>query len=286
MVAELRSRGARVIALSRRPEARAGAGVETRRFDPNGDPNPAAFAGADAVIHLAGESIGGRWTAAKKRRIADSRIAGTRTLVTSLEALNQRPATLVSASAVGYYGDRRWDELLETAPPGSDFLAQVCAGWEEAARGCEALGVRTVRLRSAIALGDGGALAEMERPFKLGLGGPMGSGKQYLPWIHVRDLAALYCFSVENATVSGAVNAVTPDYATNARFARALGKALSRPALLPAPAFALRAILGEFADTLLFSQLAIPQAAQRAGFSWSFPNLEAALYAITHGAER
>jgi hypothetical protein len=271
--------------LGRAPTTNAfAADVATRRFDPNGAPDPSAFAGADAVIHLAGESVAGRWTPEKKRAIADSRIGGTRTLVASLRALPQPPNVLISASAVGYYGDRGDEPLTETSMPGTGFLADVCAAWEAAALECEALGTRTVCMRTGIALGSGGALKQMLPPFKLGLGGPLGSGRQFVPWIDVRDLAALYCFAVESTSLTGPINAVAPDYATNARLAQAIGAALHRPSLAPAPAFALRAILGEFSQSLLQSQLVIPAAAQDAGFHWEHERLETALAAILRGA--
>lgn len=280
LVDALRTRGARAIALTREPAASFAPEVETRRFDPNGAPDPAAFAGADAVVHLAGESVAGRWTPQKRRRIAESRTAGTQTVVASLAGMARRPEVMVSASAVGYYGDRGTTTLTEESAPGDDFLAGVCVAWEAAAAQCEALGVRSVRLRTGIALGDGGALPRMALPFRLGIGGPLGSGRQYVPWIAVEDLAGLYCFAIENASLRGAVNAVTPDYATNARFARAIGAALRRPSFLPAPAFALRIVLGEFAESLLASTKAVPAVAQASGFEWVHPQLEAEILRI------
>jgi uncharacterized protein (TIGR01777 family) len=232
---------------------------------------------------LAGESVAGRWNAEKKRRITDSRTAGTKCVVESLRALSHRPAVLVAASAVGYYGDRGEEPLMEDAAPGNDFLAGVCVAWEAAARECESFGVRTVLLRTGIALGDGGALRQMLPPFKFGAGGPLGSGRQFVPWIDVRDLAALYAFAVENDTLHGPVNAVAPDYATNARLTQAIGAALRRPALAPAPAFALRAILGEFAESLLQSQLVLPATAEDAGFHWQHAQLESDLAEILRG---
>ncbi|MFY9630707.1 MAG: TIGR01777 family oxidoreductase [Candidatus Cybelea sp.] len=278
VIAALRARGARPIALGRSAERASDGDLETRIFDPNGAPNPEAFAGADAVIHLAGESVSGRWTPEKKRRIAASRIAGTQTLAASLRELQRRPAVLVSASAVGYYGDRGDELLTERAAPGNDFLAGVCVAWEAAAAQCETLGIRTVRMRSGIALGkNGGALEQMKRPFEFFAGGPLGTGRQFVPWIDVRDLASLYCFAIERETLGGAVNAVAPESATNSRFSHALGAALHRPSLLPAPAFALRLVLGEFAQTVLGGQRAVPQAALEAGFVWGHPRLEADL---------
>lgn len=277
VVNALRARGARPIALGRRIASGFGADVQTRLFDPNGEPNPQAFAGADAVIHLAGEPVAGRWTPEKKRRIADSRVNGTQTLVESLRALERRPCVVVSASAVGYYGDRGNEPLTESSPPGTDFLAGVCIAWEAAASQCEALGIRTVRMRTGIALGHGGALAPMKRPFEFFAGGPLGSGKQFVPWIDVRDLASLYCFAIENAALRGAVNAVAPESVTNARFSRALGASLHRPSFLRAPSFALRIVLGEFAGSVLGGQRVVPAAASDAGFRWAHPQLEADL---------
>lgn len=284
LVAELTERGARVVALGRSPQPGGlPARVEWRGFDPNEQPNPAAFEGVDAVVHLAGESVAGRWDAEKKRRIASTRINGTRTVVESLRALSRRPSVLVSASAVGYYGDRGEEPLTEASPPGSDFLAEVCVGWEESAREVESFGMRAVCIRTGIALGRGGALHETMTPFKFGAGGPLGSGRQFVPWIDVRDLAHLYCFAVENDALHGAVNGVAPDYASNARLTQAIGAAMRRPALAPAPAFALRAILGEFAESLLQSQVVLPARALDAGFQWKHAQLETALCEILRG---
>ncbi len=282
VVRALVARGYGVIALGRDPsEAGFPAGVEVRRFDPGAaEATPQAFEGADAVVHLAGETVDGRWTAEKKRRIASSRVDGTRNLVRSLAACARKPAVLVSASAVGYYGSRGDEPLFESSSPGDDFLAGVCAEWERATEEATTLGIRTAYLRTGVVLGDGGALAKMKAPFLVGAGGPLGSGAQLFPWIHAHDLAALYCFVLERDDVRGPVNAVAPDYATNARFAQALGAALGRPALIPAPAFALRALLGEFADTILTSQLVIPAVAQDHGFEWAHGQLEQALVDI------
>ncbi|MGH7684929.1 MAG: TIGR01777 family oxidoreductase, partial [Vulcanimicrobiaceae bacterium] len=260
-LADLHAAGHRVVALSRNPDA-------------------AVLSDVDVVVHLAGEPIAGRWTAGKKHAISASRIEGTRRLVATLAAAARRPSLLLCASAVGYYGSRGDEPLTESAAAGDDFLARVCVEWEAAARDAERLGMRTVTLRFGIVLGNGGALAMMKRPFLIGLGGPLGSGKQYLPWVHIDDLTALCAFVIERAQVAGPLNVVSPDYVTNAQFSRALGAVLQRPSFVPAPAFAMRAALGEFADTLLASQLVIPEAAQRAGFAWKHPKLEDALRAI------
>jgi uncharacterized protein (TIGR01777 family) len=282
VVAALAARGDRVIALGRSPATEGlPANVESRRFDPNDTaPNPEAFEGADAVVHLSGETVAGRWTSEKKQRILDSRVVGTNNLIASLAACSKRPSALVSASAVGYYGSRGDEPLFEKSAPGADFLADVVVRWEAGAHEAEALGIRTVCLRTAIVLGNGGALQQMKLPFLFGAGGPLGSGRQFVPWIHLDDMVALYLFALDHEELRGPINAVAPDYATNARFGQSLGAALARPALLPAPAFALRAVLGEFAGSILASQLVIPAVAKDAGFRWSFPHLEPALAQI------
>lgn len=281
LVRELSARGFSVLALSR-DSAASGfpAGVEVRQFDSEeSTQHPEAFDGADAVVHLAGESVDGRWTAEKKRRIYNSRICGTRALVRSLAACAKKPKVLVCASAVGFYGSRGDEILTESSQAGDDFLAGVVADWERECHAAAQLGIRTVSLRTGIALGDGGALAKMAAPFRAGLGGPFGSGKQFVPWIHLDDVVALYIFAIEHPEVDGPVNAVAPDYATSTRFSLALGCALARPAYIPAPGFALRAVLGEFAETILASQIVLPTVAEDAGFRWMRPNLESAMIA-------
>lgn len=273
----LLERGHTPVALSRDPEKlHLPSGVERRRFDPGEGASPDAFEGANAVIHLAGETVAGRWTAEKKRAIYDSRIAGTRSVVASIAHCTAKPAVLLSASASGYYGWRGDEALFESSAPGTDFLSGVCVDWEREAMQARSLGVRVACLRTGIVLGRGGALSQMLPIFRLGAGGPFGGGRQFVPWIHLDDLAGLYIFALENA-LDGPVNAVTPDYATSARFSQAAGAAVRRPALAPAPALALRAVLGEFAGTLLASQLILPAAAQDAGFSWRYALLESAL---------
>lgn len=278
VIAALVARGYTPIALGRDPERlEVPSAVERRRFDPNEGPSPSAFEGSDAVIHLAGETVAGRWTPQKKRAIYDSRINGTRAVVTSIAACARKPEVLVTASASGYYGSRGDEPLFETSAPGQDFLAHVCADWEQEALQARALGVRVACMRTGIALGRGGALTQMLPVFRTGAGGPFGGGRQFVPWIHVDDLAALYVFAIENHGINGPVNAVTPDYATSARFSQAAGAAVRRPAIAPAPRMALRAVLGEFAETLLASQLIVPAVAQDAGFTWRYSLLESAL---------
>lgn len=250
-------------------------------WDPlKGPPPQAAFQGVGAVIHLAGDPVAsGRWTKAKKTRIRESREIGTRNLVDGLAALSRKPAVLVSASAVGIYGDRGDDELTESSRPGSDFLAGVCAAWEREASRAAEIGMRVVMVRIGIVLGEGGgALAKMLTPFKLGLGGRLGSGRQYMPWVHIDDLVELLLFGAREAGLHGAVNGVAPHPVTNREFTKTVGKVLGRPTFMPSvPRFALRIMLGEVADVLVSSQRAYPRAALSAGFAFKFPALEPAL---------
>ena len=237
------------------------------------------FAGCDAVVHLAGEPVAQRWTAAAKQRILNSRVQGTRTLVTALR--QQPPAVLVSASAIGYYGSRGDEILTEDSPPASDFLGQVAVAWEQEARAAEAFGVRVVHPRIGVVLGrGGGALQKMALPFRFGVGGRLGDGKQWTSWIHLDDLIALVEFSIATATVRGAVNAVAPNPVTNATFTRELAAALHRPALFPVPAAALKLLLGEMSQVVLASQRVIPEAALRAGFQFRFTEVGEALRQI------
>jgi uncharacterized protein (TIGR01777 family) len=232
---------------------------------------------ADAVIHLAGEPVAQRWTATAKRRIRESRVEGTLRLVESMARLSPPPATLVSASAVGIYGSRGDETLTEESAPGADFLAGVCVDWERAAGEAAALGVRVVTPRIGMVLGHGGALARMLLAFKLGLGGRLGSGRQWMSWIHINDLAALIEFALGKPVLRGPVNATAPNPVTNAEFTRVLAYLLHRPAFLPVPAFALKLAFGEMASVLLASQRVLPQAAQAAGFRFEHPQLGPAL---------
>ena len=253
------------------------------RWDPLEGPPPAeAFDGVEAVLHLAGESVAeGRWTAAQKNRIRDSRVVGTRHLVQGIAQAARKPAVLVSASAVGYYGDRGDEELTESARPADDFLAQVCVAWEQEALAAEKAGVRVVTARTGIVLGaGGGALAKMLTPFKLGGGGPLGNGRQWMPWIHVADLARLYVHAAETTGIRGPMNAVAPNPVRNLEFTKALGRALHRPAFIPAPYFGLRLLFGEFAQVLFASQRVIPRVALDTGFTFQYPEIAAALREI------
>lgn len=240
-------------------------------------PEPGEFPTVDAVIHLAGEPVSGYWTEEKKRAIRASREQGTRQLVAALAVARTRPATLISASATGYYGNRGGMVLTEEAAPGKDFLADVCVAWEQAARGAEELDVRVAMLRTGIVLGrDGGALKQMLPPFRLGLGGPMGSGEQWFPWVHLDDVVGLYLHLLDNE-ITGPANGVSPAPVQQKEFAKALGRALGRPTFLPTPKFALRLLYGEFAESLLGSQRAIPEVAKKTGYTFRYPTLGAAL---------
>jgi uncharacterized protein (TIGR01777 family) len=238
-----------------------------------------ALSRCDAVVNLAGEPLlPGRWTARRKRQLVTSRVDLTRGLVQALAGSTARPRVLVSTSASGYYGDGGEEILTEKNPPGADFLAQLCRSWEDAARRAEELGVRVVFLRIGIVLGrEGGALAKMLLPFRAGLGGPFGSGRQYMPWIHADDLVAIAVAALTDERYRGPLNATAPAPVTSREFARALGRVLHRPAALPVPSFFLRAVLGEAGQVLLCSQRAVPRRLQELGFVFRFHNLDSAL---------
>ena len=277
LVRRLLRDGHDVTVLSRDPASAVDvpAACHVARWDPAaGVAGATAIAGAEAVVHLAGESVaGGRWTEARKRAIRDSRVAGSRALVEALAALpaDRRPRTLVAASAIGLYGDRGDEALDEAAPRGSGFLADVCAAWEAETAAAADAGLRTVIVRIGIVLGrDGGALQTMLPLFRLGAAGRLGSGRQWMSWIHVDDLVELFVLALTDASVAGVLNGVAPDAVTNAAFTRTLAGAVRRPAILPAPAFALRLALGEMSSLLLASQRVVPRAALAHGFR--FPN--------------
>src|SRR4051812_6929947 len=283
LVGELTRRGDEVTVLSRdadRARSRLG-DVEAHAWNPLGGPAPAAaLAGRDAVVHLAGEDLAQRWNEDVKRRILESRELGTRNLVEGIRAAEPRPATLLSASAVGYYGDRGADRLDETAPPGDDFPARVCQAWEREALAAEELGLRVVRVRTGVVLdAEGGALEKMLPPFRLGIGGPVAGGRQYVPWIHVDDLVGLYLVAIGDSAWAGAVNACAPEPATNRELSRALGRALRRPAIAPVPGFAVRLLYGEMADLVLKGQRAVPRRARDLGFAFRHAELDEALRA-------
>jgi uncharacterized protein (TIGR01777 family) len=248
-------------------------GCEMRRFSLDTPPD---IKGCEALVHLAGESVAGIWTAKKKREIVESRVLGTRRLVEAIQASRVKPEVLVCGSAVGFYGDRREEELTESSPPGSGFLAETVKAWE--AEALRAEGVRVVLLRTAMVLGrKGGALAAMEPVFKLGLGGMLGNGRQWMPWIHLEDLASLILFAIENMDVSGALNASAPWPVRNAEFTKSLASALHRPAFFRVPAWTLKAALGGFSAELLESKRVLPAVATEHGFGFRFSELAPAL---------
>ncbi len=254
-------------------------GAEYRRWDCRSRPDSTLFTDIDTVFHLAGESVfRGRWTRTRKQKILESRIDSTRLLVAAMADLERPPTTLVCASAIGYYGDRGAEVLDEESGPGEGFLARVCREWEAEAMRAAEHGIRTVCIRTGIVLGkDGGALPMMLPPFRLGLGGRLGSGDQYMSWIHIDDLTGIMAFSAAAPQCSGPVNGVAPAPVTNREFTAALAAALHRPALLPVPSFLLRMLLGEFAEVLLGSQRVVPGCAQAAGYRFRFPDLTLAL---------
>ncbi|MEL7368253.1 MAG: TIGR01777 family oxidoreductase [Myxococcota bacterium] len=239
-----------------------------------------AISGSDGVVNLAGEPVlPARWTPEKKKRLVSSRVDFTQRIVSSIQNASERPKVLVSASAVGFYGHAAGgDPKTETADPAADFLAQLCVDWEAAAQEAEALDVRVCRVRIGLVLGeDGGALSQMLTPFKMGVGGKMGSGRQYMPWIHVEDLVRMILAALENESFPSVVNGTAPTPVTNSTFTSALGRVLNRPTFVPVPAFALKAMFGEAAVALLGGQNAVPAAAQSHGFDFRFADLDACL---------
>jgi uncharacterized protein len=247
---------------------------------------PDVFAGCDAVVHLAGEPVAQRWTSAVKQRIRDSRVEGTRAVVAAIAASERKPPVLVSASAVGYYGLRGDEILTEASAPSNDFLGDTSVAWEREALAAEKLGVRVVNPRIGVVLGsDGGALEKMLPPFRMGLGGRIASGKQWMSWIHIDDLVSLIVFAMTNANLRGPVNAVAAQPVTNAEFTQELAKALHRPAIFPVPEFALKLLFGEMASILIGGQRVVPQVALAAGFEFRYGSLGSALAAL-FGSQR
>ncbi len=275
LIERLQAEGHTLRVLGRRPVA----GLPFSQWDSMaGEPPEESLAAADAVIHLAGEPVAERWTPEVKRRIRDSRILGTRHLVHALSKQSRRPAVLISASAIGIYGSRGDEMLTESSRPGEGFLAQVTADWEKEADLAEALGIRVVKIRTGVVLGkDGGALAKMLPPFKMGAGGKLGSGKQWMSWVHIDDIIGMMLFALGNKNVRGAWNGTAPHPITNEDFTRTLGEAVHRPAVFSVPAFALKLMFGEMAGVVLASQRVLPEAARIAGYQFRYPELAAAL---------
>ncbi len=257
-------------------------GLQAFAWEPTSGPPPAAaFDGVDVVFNLMGDPIAkGRWSPAKLARIRESRVTGTRNLVAGIAAAKSKPRVLVSASAIGYYGSRGDEVLDETSTAGNDTLAGVCAAWEAEALQAKAHGVRVVCVRNGIVLRkEGGALAEMLLPFKLGLGGPLGNGRQWMSWIHLQDLLGIYRLAATNDGLAGPVNGTTPNPVTNITFTKALGTAVHRPAVLPMPAFAVQLVFGGVAEVMLGSQRVMPRAVERAGFRFTYGELGECLVA-------
>jgi uncharacterized protein len=278
LLPSLRSRGYDVVRLVRG----AGANDHQIRWDPGQPLSPGLVSGFQAVIHLAGESIVGRWTPAKKARIRDSRKLGTRNLAEALAKAPQRPHVFISGSAVGYYGNRDDELLTEESSPGSDFLAGVCRDWEAASQPAADAGIRTVNIRVGLVLSpDGGALQKMLLPFRLGLGGRIGDGCQWWSWIDRQDIVGAIHHIMKTDLLRGPVNLVAPRPVTNAEFTRILARVLHRPAILPMPVFAARAALGEMADGLLLaSQRVEPTQLVGSGYPFHCSDLQKALQDI------
>ena len=288
LVAELKRDGWQVTVLTRDPErarSRLGEDVEAYAWDLITEPAPAAaLTGRDAVVNLAGEPVAQRWSAAAKRAIRDSRVTGTANLIAGIRAAEQRPAVLVGASAIGYYGPRGNEPVDEESPPGSDFLAQVCAEWERATEPATELGMRVALIRTGVVLdSDGGALEKMLPPFKLGVGGPIAGGRQFLSWIHAEDVIGIYRAALEDERWTGPVNATAPAPVSNRDFSRALGRALHRPAVVPVPAIALRALYGEMSEIITSGARVVPAKALVLGYSFRHRDLDEALRAALGG---
>ena len=276
IIRRLQNEGHTVRALGRRDPGLAG--VQFVPWNAAVEPPAESLRHATAVINLAGEPVAQRWNSDVKKRIRDSRVIGTRNLVSAIAKLDTRPAAMITASAIGYYGDRGEEILPETAPPGKDFLSSVCVEWEREARRAEELGVRTAVLRIGIVLGmEGGALRQMVPLFKSGIGGPVGSGKQWVSWIHIDDIVGLIAFALKHDHAFGPLNGTAPEPIRNVDFAKALGSALGRPSLVPTPGLAIKVMYGEMAQVVLASQRVVPEATRRAGYTFQYPELKGAL---------
>jgi uncharacterized protein (TIGR01777 family) len=268
--------GIQIVALSRSPSIPP---LETITWDvANGRFDASRLEEVDAVVHLAGEPIAQRWNEERKKAIRDSRVKSTRLLVEGLKSLKRRPKVLISGSAIGFYGDRGDETLVESSPPGTGFLPETCQAWEHAAMEAMGLGIRTAVLRTGIVLSTkGGALKKMLLPFRLGAGGPVGSGRQWMSWIHIDDLVGAIRHILQKDEIMAAVNGVAPEPVTNADFSKALGRVLSRPAFLPAPGFGLKIAFGEMASILLEGQKVLPKKLLDTGYRFRFPELPGAL---------
>ena len=289
LVRALRNRGDEVVLLSRHADAWQQVGPDVRVIV--GDPTQsgdwqATASECDAIVNLAGANIfGRRWNAEYKRELRDSRLRSTANAVAAITKSPIRadgsPKVLANASAIGWYGPHGDETLDESAGPGSDFMAQLCRDWEAAAREAEPAGVRVAMVRTGIVLdARGGALKQLLTPFKLGAGGPVGSGKQYMSWIHYADIVGIYLLALDHAEARGPINGTAPEPVTNKEFAKALGKALGRPAFMPTPGFALRLVLGEVAEVITTGQRVAPAKALALGYEFQYPEIDGAFAAI------
>ena len=286
LVRALVERGESVTVLSRDPDRARSALGEVRALawrEPKSSPPPrAALENQDGVVHLLGEPVAQRWNESAKREIRDSRVLATQQLVAALRGIEQRPGVLVSQSATGWYGARGDEPVDESAPPADDFLAAVVAAWEAEARRAEELGVRVVLTRTGVVLSEsGGALEKMLPPFKLGVGGPVAGGRQYVPWIHTDDVVGALIFCLDTPAARGPVNLTAPEPVTNRELSKALGRVVGRPALAPVPALAVRALYGEMATIVTTGVRALPRRLTQLGYTFRQPDLEAALRSAT-----
>jgi len=285
LAANLANDGHEVILLSRAPERTTSlpSGVRAERWDGRTATGWGSLAdGADAIVNLAGEGIAsGRWTEERKRRIRESRVNAGQAVVEAVKTVARKPGVVIQSSAVGYYGVHGDEEITESTPAGDDYLAGVAVAWENSTAPVEAMGVRRAVIRTGVVLSNkGGALPQMLLPFKLFAGGPLGNGKQWLPWIHIADEVSAIRFLIENRQASGAFNLCAPNPLTNAEFGRVVGRVMGRPAFMPTPAFALRLVFGEMATVLLDGQRQIPKRLLELSFAFRFPSAEAALKEI------
>jgi len=272
--------GHELVVLSRRPESAAVVpGIKAFRWNPEAETPPdECWTDVQAVIHLAGEPVAAkRWTDEQKRRIRDSRVLGTRNLVKGMKAAKIPPKVFISSSAVGFYGNRGDEQVDERSAPGTGFFPDICTAWEQEAEQASELGSRVVLVRIGVVLGEGGMLEKILLPFKLGVGGILGSGRQWFPWIHIDDIVGIFRHALYGENVSGPINGVAPNPATNAEFTKALGTALYRPTIFPVPEFALRIVMGEMANAALDSQRVYPTVTLETGYKFRYPQLQPAL---------
>jgi len=272
------------IALSRAPAVARAQLPHAKRIEawrPDAEPTPpSALSNTRAVVHLVGEPIAGKWNAEKKRRIRESRVISTHRLIESLSEVETKPSVLVSASAIGFYGEGGDNKFTEDSPPGNDFLAELCQAWEAEAQRAEALGIRVVLVRIGLVLGKaGGVLPALLTPFRMGLGGKIGSGEQWMSWVHLDDVIGIILHALENSQISGQLNATTSSPVKNIEFTKKLGGVLKRPTFFPVPTFALKLRYGEFADFVLMSQRVLPEKTLSSGYEFRHTNLESTLRA-------